>query len=107
MKTFLVTSLAIVLILLSLSSCKNDLDEGMLVELYYSEKACVDIWEKTNVRQYLEERGVYPVEIKRKRTVPEGTILCWACTCMSGWGIFIKVPPEQVDKVLEIGFIRL
>jgi hypothetical protein len=90
MKTFFVTSLAIVLILLSLSSCKNDLDEGMLVELYYNEKACVDIWEKTNVKQYLAERGIHPTEIKRKWVLPDDAMLCKACYCPSGWGIFIK-----------------
>ncbi len=107
MKTFFVTGLAIVLILLSLSSCKNDLDEGMLVELYYQEKGCIDMSEKTDVRQYLKERGIYPAEIKRKRIMPEDTILCLACFCPTGWGIFIKVPHQQVYQAIEIGFIRL
>jgi len=106
MKTFFIKSLAIFLSVISLSSCRFDLDES-LVELYYNEKACVDIWEKTDVRQYLEERGIYPVEIKRKRVMPEDAFLCLACTCASGYGIFIKIPPEQVDKAIEIGFLRL
>ena len=106
MKTFFVKSLAIFLSVISLSYCRDDLDES-LVELYYDEKACVDIWEKTNVRQYLEERGIYPAEIKRQWILPEGAMVCLACYCPSGWGIFIKIPPEQVDKAIEIGFMRL
>ena len=93
---------------LLLLGCSND--ESNFVQLSYVETQCSDAWgnavDTEIIKAYLAEKGIRTEIIYREYVLPDDTAICMACTCGNGWILYVSVHQDDVDKAIDLGFVK-
>lgn len=94
-----------------LSACLNEENET-LFEFYWDQTYCADPWEISGegnsalrfaVEEYLIDQGILGARVSF--STEEGRRQgCFACHCTSGNRIFVQVPFQFRNRILELGF---
>ncbi|WP_297337442.1 hypothetical protein [Algoriphagus sp.] len=94
-----------------LSACLNEENET-LFEFYWDQTYCADPWGNSGkgnsalrlaLEEYLIEKGILGASISFS-TEEERRQACFACHCTSGIRIYIQVPFQFRDQLVELGF---
>ncbi|MFC3414648.1 hypothetical protein [Algoriphagus hitonicola] len=93
------------------SACLNE-ENNKLFEFYWDQTYCADPWGNSTegntglglaVEEYLIDQGILGAKVSFS-TEEERRQDCFACHCTSGNRIYVQVPFQFRNRILELGF---